>query len=518
MMTEVEKLLVECSDICKIVDKKTFSSKSNTSELIDELFRFSLFITLRPNDKQKKYIKSITGTKSDLRPIFSEHTQMNYINENHTVINNFITTDVCFSSSDYTYNGKKTERLEALFQVYGKELIKLGDDSFDKMRAESFITLFIQRIEADKLLKTTDAMNHKLLGNDNKNNNVLDNNASGETINNNEPLETIQTEEDTRTLEELIQELNDLTGLKSVKKELNSLIHLVQISNMRKEKGMKVPSISKHMVFTGNPGTGKTTVARLLAGIYHKLGVLSKGQLVETDRAALVAGYVGQTAIKTEQVITKAMGGVLFIDEAYTLSANKGEGDFGQEAIDTLLKIMEDNRDDLVVIVAGYPDLMEEFLTSNPGLKSRFNKFIEFEDYTESELLDIFTSMCKKQEYEFSDDTKEALIKKIKSIIDLNDESFANARTMRNMMEFTILNQADRLVALSEKLLEESDEKTEEVTKEAENSEDVATEKIEVLKKDEDISVKTNTDNNFEISEEDLRTIIENDFKDYELN
>lgn len=152
MMTEVEKLLVECSDICKIVDKKTFSSKSNTSELIDELLRFSLFITLRPNDKQKKYIKSITGTKSDLRPIFSEHTQMNYINENHTIINNFITVDVCFSSSDYTYNGKKTERLEALFQVYGKELIKLGDDSFDKMRAESFITLFIQRIEADKLL------------------------------------------------------------------------------------------------------------------------------------------------------------------------------------------------------------------------------------------------------------------------------------------------------------------------------------------------------------------------------
>ena len=513
MMTEVEKLLAECSDICKIVDKKTFSSKANTAELIDELLRFSLFITLRPNDKQKRYIKAITGTKSDLRPIFSEHTQMNYINENHTVINNFITTDVCFSSSDYTYNGKKTERLEALFQAYGKELVKLGDDSFDKVRAESFITLFIQRIEADKLLKTTDAMNHKLLGNNSNNNNdfISGNNNPETSISNMQPEEVINVEEDTRTLEELIQELNDLTGLKSVKKELNSLIHLVKISNMRKEKGMKVPSISKHMVFTGNPGTGKTTVARLLAGIYHKLGVLTKGQLVETDRAALVAGYVGQTAIKTEQVITKAMGGVLFIDEAYTLSANKGEGDFGQEAIDTLLKIMEDNRDDLVVIVAGYPDLMEEFLTSNPGLKSRFNKFIGFEDYTETELLDIFTSMCEKQEYEFSDETKEALVKKIKSIIDLNDESFANARTMRNMMEFTILNQADRLVALSEAA---GDNKTSDDTKEV-NSEN---ESIENEDNVEVVSVKTDTSNNYEISEEDLRTILEEDFKDYILN
>lgn len=513
MMTEVEKLLAECSDICKIVDKKTFSSKANTAELIDELLRFSLFITLRPNDKQKRYIKAITGTKSDLRPIFSEHTQMNYINENHTVINNFITTDVCFSSSDYTYNGKKTERLEALFQAYGKELVKLGDDSFDKVRAESFITLFIQRIEADKLLKTTDAMNHKLLGNNSNNNNdsISGNNNPETSISNMQPEEVINVEEDTRTLEELIQELNDLTGLKSVKKELNSLIHLVKISNMRKEKGMKVPSISKHMVFTGNPGTGKTTVARLLAGIYHKLGVLTKGQLVETDRAALVAGYVGQTAIKTEQVITKAMGGVLFIDEAYTLSANKGEGDFGQEAIDTLLKIMEDNRDDLVVIVAGYPDLMEEFLTSNPGLKSRFNKFIGFEDYTETELLDIFTSMCEKQEYEFSDETKEALVKKIKSIIDLNDESFANARTMRNMMEFTILNQADRLVALSEAA---GDNKTSDDTKEV-NSEN---ESIENEYNVEVVSVKTDTSNNYEIFEEDLRTILEEDFKDYILN
>ena len=190
-----------------------------------------------------------------------------------------------------------------------------------------------------------------------------------------------ETETEKKTVEEALEELNSLTGLDNVKKEVNSLVNLMMVQNLRKDRGMKIADVSKHLVFSGNPGTGKTTVARMLAGIYNSLGVLSKGQLIETDRSGLVVGYIGQTATRTMEVIDSALGGVLFIDEAYTLTSNKGEGDFGQEAVDTLLKAMEDHRDDLVVIVAGYTDLMEEFLSSNPGLRSRFNKFMKFEDY-----------------------------------------------------------------------------------------------------------------------------------------
>ncbi len=216
-------------------------------------------------------------------------------------------------------------------------------------------------------------------------------------------------EEPEKSLEELMAELNELTGLQSVKEDVNSLINLLRIRKIRKERSMKDIPVSMHLVFTGNPGTGKTTVARLLAKIYHALGALSKGQLVEVDRSELVGGYVGQTAIKTQEVINSALGGVLFIDEAYSLVAGRGEGDFGREAVDTLLVEMENHRDDLAVIVAGYPAPMEEFLQSNPGLRSRFNKFIFFPDYTPDELYDIFTGMVDKNGYKLSDPIRSAM-------------------------------------------------------------------------------------------------------------
>jgi len=243
----------------------------------------------------------------------------------------------------------------------------------------------------------------------------------------------------------LLKELNSLIGLQQVKHEITTLINTVKINKLREEKELKQSPLSLHLVFSGNPGTGKTTVARILGKIYCRLGILSKGHLIETDRAGLVAGYIGQTAIQTKQIIEKAKGGILFIDEAYSLTPQNAGNDFGQEAIDTLLKAMEDYRDDFIVIVAGYPDLMKNFLKSNPGLQSRFNVFINFEDYNSNELLEIFMSLCKQHNYIVETSAIDTLTGIFEDIYSQADESYANARTVRNFFEKCIRRQANRL-------------------------------------------------------------------------
>lgn len=246
------------------------------------------------------------------------------------------------------------------------------------------------------------------------------------------------------SLEELLAELNELIGLDNIKKDINDMVNLIKIRNMRKENNLPITNMSFHLVFTGNPGTGKTTIARLISKIYNKLGILSKGQLIEVDRSGLIAGYVGQTAIKVKEKVDEALGGVLFIDEAYTLTQDT-ESDFAEEAIATLLKYMEDYRDDLIVIVAGYTDLMQEFISSNPGLKSRFNKFFEFKDYTIEQLKDIFLLLCKKNEFIIHDTLHNNLINNIQDQINKNPNSFGNARGIRNYFEKVLVNQANRL-------------------------------------------------------------------------
>lgn len=250
------------------------------------------------------------------------------------------------------------------------------------------------------------------------------------------------------TLEELLAELDGLCGLEQVKQDVKSLINLVKVRRLREEAGLPVPPMSLHLVFLGNPGTGKTTVARLLARLYHAIGVLPKGQLVEVDRSGLVAGFVGQTALKTQEVIQKAIGGVLFIDEAYALVNQDNGNDFGREAIEVLLKNMEDHRKDLVVIVAGYSQLMEKFIHSNPGLESRFNKYFYFEDYDGAQLFTILQSMCVKNGYVLTPEGEALARRELMALYEDRDENFGNARDVRNLFEQAVARQSDRVARL----------------------------------------------------------------------
>lgn len=263
-----------------------------------------------------------------------------------------------------------------------------------------------------------------------------------------EERERAEQEEQEKQIKEILGELNSLVGLSDVKGEIQSLTNLIKIRKLREKMQMPVMDMSYHMVFTGNPGTGKTTVARIVGRIYKALGILSDGKMVETDRSGLVAGYVGQTAIKVHEIIEQAIGGVLFIDEAYSLVNPDVPNDFGSEAVDALVKLMEDHRDNLVIIVAGYTDEMKTFLKSNTGLISRFNKFINFPDYSRDELIDIMEVMADGAGLKIEEGAKELVMEQLGSMGQEEWEDFGNARGIRNMFEKIVTNQANRLVQI----------------------------------------------------------------------
>lgn len=418
-MRKVDTAFLDCIEMCGYIEKKTME-KGIRDKLETDLFTYMVYICGRVNKEQASYINRLLNM--EVKPGDVDFSiRQDVLLDGMQTFHLFLMSDRCFGQSDIKYHGKKAGALISLFHAAGDDLCGMCFEK-DRQKAEGRMNTYLQKMNA-----------------------LLLSDASA-----NEDSTVPDMPDDSKTLDELLDEFNSLTGLQSVKDEINRMINLVKVSKIREERGFKKSSVSKHMVFTGNPGTGKTTVARLLAGIYHKLGVLSKGQLIEVDRSGLVAGYTGQTAIKTGKVIEDAKGGILFIDEAYTLTEDKGEGDFGQEAVDTILKSMEDNRDDLIIIVAGYPDLMDGFLSSNPGLKSRFNKFINFEDYSCDELISIFKGMCTSMDYKVNPEDEKVLASKVESLLLEKNKSFANARTMRNMLESSVMMQASRIAGIED--------------------------------------------------------------------
>jgi SpoVK/Ycf46/Vps4 family AAA+-type ATPase len=254
----------------------------------------------------------------------------------------------------------------------------------------------------------------------------------------------INEQKSNETLDEVLTELRGLIALDSVKEEIETLVNFVRIQLEREKQGLKTTPISYHMVFTGNPGTGKTTVARMVAKIYKHLGVLQRGHLVETDRSGLIAEYAGQTAIKTNKSIDEALDGILFIDEAYAL-VGEGQDSYGNEAVATLIKRMEDDRGRLVVILAGYSQDMQDFLETNPGFKSRINRYIDFADYESKSMLEIFESLCKKSQYLLGPGVKEKLAAHFENAYQNRDKAFGNGRFVRNTFEKVLENQANRV-------------------------------------------------------------------------
>lgn len=419
MNIDIYNALTEVYDTCAMMEQSSlFEDMSITLSEIVEYDIISFIERISQNHKEERVFY--------FSQIYFDGRKIKRINLNSAIQSKSIPFFVLYDRKNQT-NTYKT--IEALFMVIGKHFMFSRTDKKDINR-DSFMNYMTEM----KKYSTTFKQEKEIV-----------------KLNQNKPLTPINNSdeskiEEEKSLQELLDELYELVGLEQVKSEIKKRINQIKVDMRREAAGYKKTSMSLHLVFTGNPGTGKTTVARKLAAIYKALGVLSKGHFVEVDRSGLVGGYVGSTAIKTQEVIEKAMGGILFIDEAYTLTHDKGSNDFGQEAIDTILKAMEDHRDDFVVIVAGYTNEMKQFIQSNPGLESRFNKYIEFDDYTDEELYEIFKVICKNDEKIIHEECEETLKLYFKEMALNKPSNFANGRAVRNYYEKVLESLNERLV------------------------------------------------------------------------
>ena len=409
----------------------TGSSNDFGKEAIDTLLK-------RMEDDRGKFITIAAGYTDEMKNFISSNPGIKSRFTKSFVFEDYTPVELMYLCKIYTNNKSAylSNTAERRLEKYFNEIYRNRDKEFGNAR---LVRTMVDDAYQRMLLRVSNLKKEE----QNKSKNIILSEDFKELTQNVKAKKKYVIKGDPERLKELVDELQGLVGLKSVKESVQRLISSIKISKLRKERGLQVIDKSMHSVFLGHPGTGKTTIARLLSKIYKELGILEKGHLVEVDRADLISGYQGQTAIKVNKVIESAIGGTLFIDEAYTLS--RGNNEFGQEAIDTLLKRMEDYKGQFIVIVAGYTDEMKQFLDSNPGLKSRFNNYFEFEDYTPRELLTIAADVAEKNGYQLDEGALQLMLEIFADLYDSRDKNFGNARTARNYLDKAISNQEERI-------------------------------------------------------------------------